>query len=130
MTFTALRRFLERAIVWQYMPQDNMILKEMEVSAGGLPGVPNWQTQKRLSHLGVTDDTGRSHGAHSDPEAGYRANANFDHAAEYQKRGQAASKRRSSLNGNANGVPEVQLSNRGLGSHDGMQSDTPFMTIN
>lgn len=106
--------------MWQYVPQDNMILREMEVSAGGLPGLPNWQTQKRLSHLGVTDESGRPSGAHIDPEAGYRANANFDHAAEYQKKGRAASKKQTSQNGSAhtNGVPEVQMSNRGLSIHD------------
>ena len=109
-----------------------MILREMEVSAGGLPGVPNWQTQKRLSHLGVTDESGRPSGSHVDPEAGYRANANFDHAAEYHKKGQAASRQQTSQNGNAhsNGVTELQLSNRGMSVRDSLSSDAPFMTIN
>ena len=119
-------RFLERAIIWQYLPQDNMILKEMEVSAGGLPGVSNWQTQKRLTGLGVTDEAGRAQGSHIDAEAGYTANANFDHTSAYHKRGQAASKRRSSLNGNGN---EVQMSNRGLAFQGSNQSDMPFMTV-
>lgn len=58
-------RYLERAVVWLFHPQDNMILEEMESQQDG-PDEMGWQTKKRLNMLGVPGVT--SPGPKVDPE--------------------------------------------------------------
>ncbi len=46
-------RYLERAVVWLFHPQDNMILEEIEAQQGGPDGDEmGWQTKQRLNMLG------------------------------------------------------------------------------
>ena len=46
-------RYLERAVVWLFHPQDNMILEEIEAQQGGPDGGEmGWQTKQRLNMLG------------------------------------------------------------------------------
>ncbi|DBA65766.1 hypothetical protein WJX79_001197 [Trebouxia sp. C0005] len=48
-------RYLERAVVWLFHPQDNMILEEIEAQHGGPDGGEmGWQTKQRLNMLGVS----------------------------------------------------------------------------
>ena len=46
-------RYLERAVVWLFHPQDNMILEEMETLDGGAADM-GWQTKQRMNMLGVS----------------------------------------------------------------------------
>eukprot|EP00891_Asterochloris_glomerata_P000836 jgi/Astpho2/836/Aster-00685 len=45
-------RYLERAVVWLFNPQDNMILQEIESRQGTFEGM-GWQTQRRLHDIGI-----------------------------------------------------------------------------